>query len=333
MTKKRIFSGIQPNENLHLKNYLGALKNWVTLQHETESFFCVVDLHALTTPQDPAQLREQIVDTAITYIAAGIDPKKSTIFVQSMVPAHSELTWLLACQTPLGWLNRMTQYKDKAGKAQEKQKLGLYSYPVLMAADILLYRATNVPVGDDQKQHLELARDLAQLMNRSYKQNLLVVPDVQILGSATRVMSLKDGRKKMSKSDPAEGSRINLLDDRDTLYKKIKKATTDSHPFPESTKSLEDRPEVENLIRIYATLTGGTLQEVCDRYGGKNFSDFKEDLATVCMDTLGPLRERFLEIKKSPEQVQAVLEEGAEKARAVANQTLNEVKRALGLPV
>lgn len=333
MQPRRILSGIQPNQYLHLGNYLGALKNWVGLQHYAESFFCVVDLHALTVAQDPAELREHIINTAITYIAAGIDPEKSAIFVQSMVPAHSELTWLLSCHTPLGWLNRMTQYKDKAGANQEKQKLGLYAYPVLMAADILVYQATHVPVGDDQKQHLELARDLAQLMNRTYKDDLFTVPDVQIMGAATRVMSLKDGRKKMSKSDPAEGSRINLLDDPETIFRKIKKATTDTSPFPHSAEHLKERPEVENLIRIYAALKDQSPQDVCDYYGGKNFSEFKEDLAQACEDTLGPLRERFLEIKHSPQKVRAILEVGAEKANAVANKTLAEVKEALGLPV
>ena len=330
---QRILSGIQPTGNLHLGNYLGALKNWVTLQHRAESFFCVVDLHALTMPQDPEQLRQHITDTAIAYIAAGVDPEKSTIFVQSMVPAHAELGWLLSCHTPLGWLNRMTQYKDKAGENQEKQKLGLYAYPVLMAADILVYRPTHVPVGQDQKQHLELARDLAQLMNRTYKTNLFVVPEPQILGPATRVMSLKDGTKKMSKSDPAEGSRINLLDDQDTIYKKIKKATTDTSPFPDSAKGLEGRPEVENLIQIYAALTNRQPQDVCTQYGGKNFSEFKEDLAQACVTTLGPIRDKFLEIKHSPQKVQDILQTGAEKANRVAIKTLGEVKQALGLPL
>jgi tryptophanyl-tRNA synthetase len=330
---KRILSGIQPTANLHLGNYLGALKNWVSLQHTAESFFCVVNLHALTVAQDPIKLKEYTIDTAITYIAAGVDPQKSTIFIQSMVPAHSELCWLLSCQTPLGWLNRMTQYKDKAGESQEKQKLGLYAYPVLMAADILVYQATHVPVGEDQKQHLELARDLAQLMNRSCKKDLFTVPDPQILGPATRVMSLKDGNKKMSKSDPAEGSRINLLDDQETIYKKIKKATTDTSPFPESAKHLEERPEVENLIQIYAALKDTNPQAVCDQYGGRNFSEFKEDLAHICVAALRPLRDKFLEIKHSPQKVQNILEEGAEKANRVANQTLSDVKRALGLPV
>lgn len=333
MTSKRILSGIQPTGNLHLGNYLGALKNWVALQYTAESFFCVVDLHALTMPQDPRQLRQHIQDTAIAYIAAGVDPEKSTIFVQSMVPAHAELCWLLACHTPLGWLNRMTQYKDKAGENQDKQKLGLYAYPVLMAADILVYRPTHVPVGEDQKQHLELARDLAQLMNRTYKAELFVVPEPQILGPATRVMSLKDGKKKMSKSDPAENSRINLLDDRDTIYKKIKKATTDTSPFPHSAKGLEERPEVENLIQIYAALTDRQAQDVCTQYGGKNFSEFKEDLAQVCVQALGPIRDKFLEIKNSPQKVHDILQAGAEKANETANKTLNEVKQALGVPI
>jgi len=330
---KRILSGIQPTGTLQLGNYLGALKNWVALQHQAESLFCVVDLHALTTPQDPKALKEAILDTAIYYIAAGIDPTKSTVFVQSMVPAHSELSWLLSCHTPLGWLNRMTQYKDKAGSNLEKQRLGLYAYPVLMAADILVYQATHVPVGEDQKQHLELARDLAQLMNRAYKKDLFIAPEPQILGTATRVMSLKDGTSKMSKSDPAEGSRINLLDDADTIARKFKKAKTDTDPFPDSIKGLEKRPEVLNLINIYAAFKEMDPQKVCDQYAGKNFSEFKTDLAEVCVAGLGPVRDRFLDLKNSPEKMTDILEEGAEKANAIANKTLVNVKRTLGLPV
>lgn len=332
MTTKRILSGIQPSGYLHLGNYLGALKNWVAMQHQAESLFCVVDLHALTVPQDPSKLKQHILDTAMLYIAAGIDPQKSTIFVQSMVPAHTELCWLLSCMAPLGWLNRMTQYKDKAGAHQDKQKLGLYAYPVLMAADILAYQATHVPVGDDQKQHLELARDLAQLVNRALGKELFTIPEPQILGPGTRVMSLKDGTTKMSKSDPSDNSRINMLDADDVIVRKIKKAKTDTAPFPETIKACTDRPEVDNLITIFAALKDVKPQAVCDTYGGKNFSAFKDDLADLMVTTVGPIRERYLQLSKDTRAVEAILSEGASRANAVAKPTMVKIKKSLGLP-
>ncbi|UNM05919.1 MAG: tryptophan--tRNA ligase [Holosporaceae bacterium] len=331
--KKRILSGIQPTGNLHLGNYLGALKNWVHMQNDAEALFCVVDLHALTVPQNPEKLKQHIIDTAMMYVAVGIDPEKSTIFVQSMVPAHAELSWLLSCQAPLGWLNRMTQFKDKAGAQQDKQRLGLYAYPVLMAADILTYQATHVPVGEDQKQHLELARDLAQLMNRAFKDGLLTVPEPQIMGAGTRVMSLKDGTNKMSKSDPSDNARINMLDDDDVIARKIKKATTDTDPFPDTFSACGKRPHVENLISIFAALKDISPQKVCDTYGGANFSGFKDDLADATIQAIGPIRDRFKDLKASPKKMKDILNLGAEKANKLSQETLSDVKRAMGLPV
>src|ERR1700723_2380776 len=254
----RIFSGIQPTGNLHLGNYLGAIRNWVALQHDYECIFCIVDLHALTMPQEPAQLRAQTREVTAAYIAAGIDPERCIIFNQSMVSAHAELAWLLGCLTPLGWLNRMTQFKEKAGKERDNAGLGLYSYPVLMAADILLYKATHVPVGEDQKQHLELARDIAGAFNRRYGVEFFPLPEPQIFGAGTRVMSLRDGLKKMSKSDESDYSRINLTDDADAIALKIRRAKTDTEPLPESAADLAKRPEADNLVTIYAALADVT---------------------------------------------------------------------------
>src|SRR6516165_6787259 len=257
----RIFSGIQPTGNLHLGNYLGAIRNWVALQNDYECIFCIVDLHALTQPQDPAQLRAQTREVTAAYIAAGIDPERCIIFNQSTVSAHSELSWLLSCFTPLGWLNRMTQFKEKAGKHREEALLGLYAYPVLMAADILGYKATHVPVGEDQKQHLELARDIAGAFNRRYGVEFFPLPEPQIFGEATRVMSLRDGTKKMSKSDSSDFSRLNMTDDADAIALKIRRAKTDPEPLPQSTSGLEHRPEANNLIGVYAALAGLTREE------------------------------------------------------------------------
>lgn len=327
---KRILSGMQPTGNLHLGNYLGALKNWVSLQYDYESFFFMPDLHALTVHPDPAQLKRYILEGAAWYLAAGIDPAKSTLFVQSAIPAHTELMWILSCSTPTGWLNRMIQFKEKAGSKQESANLGLYAYPVLQAADILAYKATCVPIGEDQKQHVELTREVAQAFNRRYGE-IFTIPEPQIFGTGTRVMGLKDGTKKMSKSDPAEGARINLLDDPDTITKKIRKATTDTSPFPETIEKAEGRPEVRNLINIYSALNGATLQDICHRFGGKNFSEFKQELAAVCIESLSPIRGKFLELMKSPDYVEKILKEGAEKATNVADSTLQEVKQAVGI--
>src|SRR5215469_5286310 len=289
----RIFSGIQPTGNLHLGNYLGAIRNWVALQHDYDCIFCIVDLHALTQPQDPAELRDSTREVTATYLAAGIDPQRCTIFNQSMVSAHVELAWLLACLTPLGWLNRMTQFKEKAGKKREMAGLGLYAYPVLMAADILVYKATHVPVGEDQKQHLELARDIAGAFNRRYERDFFPLPEPQIFGPATRVMSLRDGTKKMSKSDTSDYSRINMTDDADTVALKIRRAKTDPHPLPEDKKGLEGRPEAENLINIYAALSDGTQESVLRDFGGRQFSEFKNALADLTVTKIAPIAEEM----------------------------------------
>src|ERR1700729_3854032 len=266
----RIFSGIQPTGNLHLGNYLGAIRNWVALQHDYECIFCIVDLHALTQPQDPAELRSATREVTAAYIAAGIDPEHCIIFNQSVVTAHAELAWILSCLTPLGWLNRMTQFKEKAPKQREMAGLGLYAYPVLMAADILGYKATHVPVGEDQKQHVELARDIAGAFNRRYERDFFPLPEPQIFGEATRVMSLRDGTKKMSKSDTSDYSRINMTDDSELIALKIRRAKTDPLPLPENGKDAEARPEADNLIGIYAALSDLTRDQVIERWAGKN---------------------------------------------------------------
>ena len=280
--KKKIFSGVQPTGNLHLGNYLGAIKNFVELQNEKENqcIFCVVDLHAITVKQDPKELKNNIRETAATFIACGIDPVKSIIFNQSMVPAHSEAAWILSCVSRVGWLNRMTQFKEKAGKDKEKASIGLYSYPVLMAADILLYDATHVPVGDDQRQHLELCRDIAHKFNNDFNViNFLKEPEPLIQKQFSRIMSLKDGAKKMSKSDPSDLSRINLTDNSEEILNKIKKAKTDSLPLPEELKELTDRPEAENLLGIYSSLKNQNLENSINYFTGKNFSELKKKLS------------------------------------------------------
>ena len=283
----RIFSGIQPTGNLHLGNSLGAIRNWVALQHDYECIFCIVDLHALTQPQDPTELRASTREVTAAYISAGIDPERCTIFNQSMVSAHVELAWLLGCLTPLGWLNRMTQFKEKGGKDREMAGLGLYAYPVLMAADILVYKATHVPVGEDQRQHLELARDLAGAFNRRYECPFFPLPEPQIFGAATRVMSLRDGAKKMSKSDTSDYSRINMTDDADTIALKIRRAKTDPEPLPFSIADLERRPEADNLIGIYAALSELSREAALARFAGRNFSQLKGALSELAVEILG----------------------------------------------
>ena len=280
----RIFSGIQPTGNLHLGNYLGAIRNWVALQHDYECIFCIVDLHALTLPQNPDELRAATREVTAAYIAAGIDPERCIIFNQSMVSAHAELAWLLGCLTPLGWLNRMTQFKEKAGKQRENAGLGLYGYPVLMAADILLYKATHVPVGEDQKQHVELARDIAGAFNRRYERDFFPLPEPQIFGEATRVMSLRDGTKKMSKSDTSDYSRINMTDDAELIALKIRRAKTDPEPLPHTIEALEKRPEADNLVSIYAALADLSREAALPRFAGENFSTFKEALSALAVD-------------------------------------------------
>ena len=327
----RIFSGVQPTGNLHLGNYLGAIRNWVALQHDYECIFCIVDLHALTLPQDPDELRAATREVAAAYIAAGIDPERCIIFNQSMISAHSELAWLLGCLTPLGWLNRMTQFKEKAGKHRDNAGLGLYAYPVLMAADILLYRATHVPVGEDQKQHLELARDIAGAFNRRYERDFFPLPEPQIFGAATRVMSLRDGAKKMSKSDTSDYSRINMTDDAEVIALKIRRAKTDPEPLPDSITELEARPEADNLVGIYAALAGLEREAALARFAGQNFSTFKEALSAIAVEVLGRIGGEMRRLLADPGHIDAVLRHGAERAAEIALPVLREVKDITGL--
>ena len=327
----RIFSGIQPTGNLHLGNYLGAIRNWVALQHDYECIFCIVDLHALTVPQDPAELRAATREVTAAYIAAGIDPERCIIFNQSMVTAHSELAWILSCLTPLGWLNRMTQFKDKAGKNREMAGLGLYAYPVLMAADIIGYKATHVPVGEDQKQHVELARDIAGAFNRHYERDFFPLPEPQIFGEATRVMSLRDGTKKMSKSDTSDYSRLNMTDDADTIALKVRRAKTDPEPLPDTIAALEKRPEADNLVGIYAALADLTREQALARFAGKNFSTFKEELSVVAVEVLGKIGGEMRRLLADPGHIDAILRRGAERAAAIATPILREVQDITGL--
>ncbi|HEY1505243.1 MAG TPA: tryptophan--tRNA ligase [Stellaceae bacterium] len=327
----RIFSGVQPTGNLHLGNYLGAIRNWVALQKDYDCIFCIVDLHALTVPQDPAQLKAQTREVTAAYIASGIDPERCIIFNQSMIPGHAELAWLLSCLTPLGWLNRMTQFKEKAGKQREEAGLGLYAYPVLMAADIILYKATHVPVGEDQKQHLELARDIAGAFNRRFGVEFFPLPEAMIFGAATRVMSLRDGSKKMSKSDASDYSRINMTDDAETIALKIRKAKTDPLPLPESAKDVEARPEADNLLGIYAALADIGRDEAIIRWAGKNFSEFKTALADLSAEVLGKICGDMRRLMADPGYIDSVLKRGAERANAIARPHLDQVFDIMGL--
>jgi tryptophanyl-tRNA synthetase len=327
----RIFSGVQPTGNLHLGNYLGAIRNWVALQNDYECIFCIVDLHALTLPQDPAELRAGTREVTAAYIAAGIDAERCIIFNQSMVSAHTELAWLLACLTPLGWLNRMTQFKEKAGKQRDMAGLGLYAYPVLMAADILLYKATHVPVGEDQKQHIELARDIAGAFNRRYERDFFPLPDPLIFGEATRVMSLRDGTKKMSKSDTSDYSRINLTDDADLIALKIRRAKTDPEPLPHTIDELEKRPEADNLVGIFAALDGISRETVLEAFGGRNFSSFKDALTIQAHRVIGDITDKMRRLMADPGHIDAVLRRGAERAAAIAAPNLRQVQEISGL--
>ena len=274
---KKIFSGVQPTGNLHLGNYLGAIKNWVNLQKEKSCIFCIVDLHAITVPENRFKLKENTLEVAAAYISSGIDPQKSKIFIQSNVSGHSELAWILSCHTPIGWLNRMTQFKDKAGKNKENVSVGLFTYPVLMAADILLYKATHVPVGEDQKQHLELTRDIALKFNNDFNKEVFPLPEPIIMKKAARIMSLRDASKKMSKSDTSDFSRISLTDSNEEIEKKIKKAKTDALPIPDSNRSLEDMPEAKNLLTIFSACEEEDFEKTFDKFKGKNFSELKKD--------------------------------------------------------
>ena len=305
---KKIFSGVQPTGNLHLGNYLGAIKNFVKLNNEdqNECIFCIVDLHAITVAQDPKKLKDNIYETAATFIASGIDPKKSIIFNQSSVSAHSEAAWILSCVARMGWLNRMTQFKEKAGKDKEKASIGLYSYPVLMAADILLYDTTHVPVGDDQKQHLELCRDIAQKFNNDFNvDEFFKIPEPLIQKKFSRIMSLRDGTKKMSKSELSDLSRINLTDDKDQIINKIKKAKTDTLPLPATSADLEKRPEAKNLMSIYSSIMDVNLDDTINKFSGKNFSEFKENLSQVLVDKIIPISNEIKKLLK-PKKIRSV---------------------------
>ena len=330
---KKIFSGVQPTGNLHLGNYLGAIKNFVDLNNEVknECIFCVVDLHAITVKQNPKELRNNILETVATFIASGIDPIKSIIFNQSKVPAHAEGAWILSCIARMGWLNRMTQFKEKAGKDREKASVGLYSYPVLMAADILLYDATHVPVGDDQKQHLELCRDIAQKFNNDFeKENFLQVPEPLIQKHFSRIMSLKDGSKKMSKSEISDFSRINLTDDKDQIINKIKKAKTDPLPMPKTVLELEERLEAKNLIGIYASLTNSNIEKSVESFIGKNFSEFKEKLSEVLVDKIEPISLEIKKLLNDQTYLNNILQGGAEKANSIASKKIQNIKEIVG---
>ncbi len=327
----RIFSGIQPTGNLHLGNYLGAIRNWVSLQDDFESIYCIVDLHAITLPQDADELRRNVREVTAGMIAAGVDVERCIVFNQSAVAGHSELAWILGCMTPLGWLNRMTQFKEKAGKHRENAGLGLYGYPVLMAADILLYKATHVPVGDDQKQHLELSRDIAGAFNRQVGVEFFPLPAPQIFGGATRVMSLRDGAAKMSKSDPSDYSRINLTDDSDAIALKVRKARTDAEPLPATPEGLEGRAEAANLIGIYAALAGISVEAACEKFAGAQFSGFKRELADLAVSVLAPIGGEMRRLMGDPGFIDGVLQRGAARAAEMAQRHMAEVRELVGL--
>ena len=335
----RIVSGIQPTGNLHLGNYLGAIRNWVKMQEEIgshggECLFFLADLHAISMPHDPAQLTSSTLEMVAALVACGIDPDRSILFNQAQVPAHAELQWLLNGTARMGWLNRMTQFKDKAGKHREGASIALFTYPVLQAADVLLYQATHVPVGEDQKQHLELARDIAQKFNNDFASEeapVFTLPDPIIPADAARIMSLRDGSAKMSKSDPSEMSRIEMTDDADAIMKKIKKAKTDPAPLPDDESELKDRPEASNLVGIYATMSGRSVADVLGEFGGEGFGTFKPALGELLVEKLSPINARFVELREDRESLDAILAKGALKAREMARPTLNATYKALGL--
>ena len=341
MTKfpELVFSGVQPTGNLHLGNYLGAIVKFVELQNSHQCIFCVVDLHAITVAQNPNELKSNIREVTAAFIAAGIDPEKHIVFNQSQVPEHAELAWVFNCVARIGWLNRMTQFKEKAGKDRENASVGLYAYPTLMAADILVYRATHVPVGEDQKQHLELARDIAQKFNTDFSQSIadsgfgeayFPMPIPLIQGPATRVMSLRDGSKKMSKSDPSDYSRINLTDDPETIAQKVRKAKTDSDALPSEIEGLIKRPEAENLVSICASLNNQSKADVLSDFGGKNFSSFKAALVDLAVLKLGPIGLEMARLKKDEAYIDQVLSKGSHRAREIASKTMKDVKSILG---
>jgi len=335
----RVFSGVQPTGNLHLGNYLGAITRFVALQDSHNCIYCVVDLHAITVWQDPADLRRSIREVTAAFLASGVDAKKHIVFNQSQVAAHAELAWICNCVARMGWLNRMTQFKEKAGKDRENASVGLYAYPDLMAADILVYRATHVPVGEDQKQHLELARDIAHKFNTDFAQTILEegffkgffpLPEPLISGPATRVMSLRDGTKKMSKSDPSDMSRINLSDDAEAIEKKVKKAKTDPEPLPSEEKGLEGRPEADNLVGIYAALSGLAKEAVLRDFGGAQFSKFKNALVELSVEKLGPIGAEMKRLSADPAYIDSVLADGAARAREIADKNMQHVRNIVG---
>ncbi len=327
----RIFSGVQPTGNLHLGNYLGAIRNWVRLQDQYDCIYCVVDLHAITIPQQPSELRNNIREVTAGLLAAGIDPKKNIIFNQSRVAGHSELAWIFNCVARLGWLNRMTQFKEKAGKHRDNATVGLYAYPTLMAADILLYKATHVPVGEDQKQHLELTRDIGKAFNSMVDSEVFPLPEPIIFDAAARVMSLRDGSKKMSKSDESDYSRINMTDDADTIALKIRKARTDPEVLPGVSNGLVGREEAKNLLGIYGALSDRTIDEVCEEFAGQPFSSFKVRLIELAVSELNPIGAEIRRFSENPGHIDQVLSEGAERASRIARPILEEVKSVVGL--
>ena len=328
---QRVFSGVQPTGDLHLGNYLGALVKFVAMQESHDCIFCVVDLHAITQPQDPRQLAGKTREIAAAFLAAGIDPQRSIIFAQSAVPAHAELAWYFNCVARMGWLERMTQFKEKAGKDRERSSVGLFDYPVLQAADILAYKATHVPVGEDQKQHLELTRDIADRFNREFDAaGFFPLPEPLVDGPGARIMSLKDATTKMSKSDPSDLSRVNLIDDADTIAKKIRKAKTDPAPIPATMDELDGRPEVDNLVNIYATLTGVSAQAVLDRFAGEGFGVFKPALAEVAVEKLAPVTAEMRRLMNDPAGMDAILADGARRAGEIAAPVMDEVRQIIG---
>jgi tryptophanyl-tRNA synthetase len=337
--KELVFSGVQPTGNLHLGNYLGAISRFVTMQETHDCVYCVVDMHAITVPQDPRELKVHTREVTAAFIAAGIDPKKNIVFNQSQVPQHAELAWVFNCVARMGWLSRMTQFKEKAGKDRENASVGLFAYPALMASDILVYRATHVPVGDDQKQHLELSRDIAQKFNNDWSETIaeqgfgdafFPLPEPLIQGPATRVMSLRDGSKKMSKSDPSDYSRINLTDDADAIAQKVRKAKTDPEPLPTELAGLASRPEAENLVGIFSALKSVPKEDVLREFGGAQFSTFKSALVDLAVHRLAPMAAEMKRLTAEPDHIDAILADGAGRAEAIASQTMNAVKDIIG---
>ena len=328
---QRVLSGVQPTGGLHLGNYLGAIKNFVPLQEQYESLFCVVDLHAITTWQDPSDLISKKCEVAAAFIASGINPDKSIIFNQSQVPEHTQLSWVLNCVARMGWLNRMTQFKDKAGKNKENVSVGLFTYPVLMAADILLYKATHVPVGEDQKQHLELTRDIALKFNNDFNKEVFPLPEPIIMKKAARIMSLRDASKKMSKSDTSDFSRISLTDSNEEIEKKIKKAKTDALPIPDSNRSLEDMPEAKNLLTIFSACEEEDFEKTFDKFKGKNFSELKKDLTEVLINKIGPIRDEMKKLNNDKKYLIQILNRGSQKAQKISTKVLKEVYEVTGL--